>query len=220
METLDSAILRVIENQAVQQYTAIPCVVVAVQDARQGIVDVKPLINIIYDNGETRERPPILGVPLMMPATSTSIINLPVQIGDTVLCVFSMRGLDVFKAGDGSPAAPADYRIFDKRDAIAIPGLFPFSEHPNQSVADYDPTALSITHNVGLPTEAVVKITETGEIEANSNIGASLSVGAASVTITPVGVDITGILTINGAPYLAHTHSGVTTGPGVSGPVV
>lgn len=211
METIDSAVQRIYENQAVQEYTAIPCRVDKVVSADTWTVDVKPLINVIYDDGRNTERPVILNVPLMMPASGTSIVNIPVMAGDIVLCVFSMRGLDAFKAGDGTPEPPLDYRIFDMRDAIAIPGLFPFAQHPNQRLTAFDPTALSITHNVGTPLEATVSIDAAGQINAVSPV---------MVNINAPIINLNGVLTINGLPYLGHLHSGVTTGPGSSGPVV
>lgn len=44
--------------------------------------------------------------------------------------------------------------------------------------------------------------------------------GNASIQLQGGNVNITGVLVINGVPYLSHTHSGVQTGGGVSGPVV
>lgn len=48
---------------------------------------------------------------------------------------------------------------------------------------------------------------------------ATLQVGSNSITISSSGVDIQGTLTINGQAYLAHAHTGVTTGTGTSGGV-
>jgi hypothetical protein len=47
-----------------------------------------------------------------------------------------------------------------------------------------------------------------------------LVVGSASITVTNGAIDIEGTLTINGQPYLNHTHSAVQTGSDNSGPVV
>lgn len=194
-------------------YTSIPCEVVKVDSTVEARVSVRPLIQMV-DRIESVavNRPVLLGVPLQMPGSSTSLVNIPVKQGDIVLCVFSMRGLDAFKAGDGTAAAPTDFRMFDKRDAIAIPGVFPFELHPNQRrVLPFNPDALSLTSNIGTALENTVELSETG---------VKTQMGAAILNVTPVGVDITGLLTINGIPFPAHTHSGVTTGGGVSGPVV
>jgi hypothetical protein len=58
-----------------------------------------------------------------------------------------------------------------------------------------------------------VKVT----VGANSAI---MEATGGSVTVNASGVAINGVLTINGAPYLAHIHGGVTVGAGVSGAVV
>jgi len=173
---------------------------------------VRPLINLVDRlSDETSVRPTILGVPVQMPGSSTSLVNIPLNQGDSVLCVFSMRGLDAFKAGDGKPAAPTDFRMFDKRDAIAIPGIFPFEMHPNlKRVLPFNPDALSLTQDIGLPTESIVEL---------SDAGIALKQGATSVVVSTAGVEITGLLTINGVPFPLHTHTGVTTGGGLSGPV-
>lgn len=193
-------------------YTAIPCRVIRVTNAREGRIDVQPLINLVDDTEQSYPRPTILGVPLQSPASGTSIVHIPIHEEDIVLCIFSMRGLDAFKSGDGTPAAPTDFRMFDKRDAVAIPGIFPFEMHPNlRRVLPFNPDALSLTQDIGLPTESTVELATTG---------VKLMQGPSSVVVTSAGVNITGLLTINGVPFPLHTHSGVTTGPGVSGPVV
>jgi hypothetical protein len=47
-----------------------------------------------------------------------------------------------------------------------------------------------------------------------------LTFGSNSITIDSSGISIQGTLTVNGAAYLSHLHSGVTTGGGDTGPVV
>lgn len=210
-DTFEEAVKSIIDYELHSLFTAMPCSVVSC-DPIKGRLDVKPLLNAYYTDGTIKERAMLLGVPLQMPASGASVVNIPVKQGDIVLCVFSMRGLDAFKSGDGTPQAPTDFRMFDKRDAIAIPGIFPFNMHPNlKRVLPFNPDALSLTHNIGTPLEATVELSDTG---VKTQMGASI------LNVTPIGVDITGVLTINGVPYVAHTHSGVTTGPGVSGPVV
>ena len=208
--TLTAALNAFIESWLIQVHTAIPCQVIRVF-SKEARLDVKPLISLVNSYGETSERSTILGVPLQMPGSAISLVNIPVKQGDIVLCVFSMRGLDAFKAGDGKPAAPTDFRMFDKRDAIAIPGIFPFDMHPNlKRVLPFNPDALSLTSNIGTPLENTVELSEAG---------VKTQMGAAILNVTPIGIDITGVLTINGMPYIGHTHSGVTTGTGFSGPV-
>ena len=180
-DTLVGALQNFFMFQMSDVYTAIPCRVEKVDSAEEARVTVKPLIKQLLTDGTSVERPVLLGVPLMTLASGSSVVHLPVNEGDTVLCVFSMRGLDAFKSGSGEIEAPTDFRVFDKRDAIAIPGLFPFSEHPNQRVAAFDPTALSITHNVGTPLEATVSIDAAGQINLNSPLKVSITAPVVSI---------------------------------------
>jgi len=207
-DNFSEAVNRIIEYNLNKVSTALPCVVVGVSG---NSVDVKPALLIKYRDGSISEPATLLNIPLVMPGSSTALVNIPVKVGDIVLCVFSMRGLDTFKAGDGTPAAPTDFRMFDKRDAIAIPGIFPFEMHPNlKRVLPFNPDALSLTQDIGLPTESIVEL---------SDAGIALKQGATSVVVSSAGVAITGLLTINGVPFPLHTHTGVTTGGGLSGPV-
>lgn len=209
--SLTGAFNRLIESWLIGVHTAIPAYVLQYHSG-ESRADVKPLISMQDDLGNVQERSTLLGVPVQMPGSSTAVVNIPIKQGDIVLLVFSMRGLDAFKGGDGTPAAPTDFRMFDKRDAIAIPGVFPFELHPNQRrVLPFNPDALSLTANIGTEKESTVELSETG---VRTQVGNSI------LSVTPTGVNIVGLLTVNGVPYNLHTHSGVTTGPGVSGPVV
>lgn len=207
-DNFNEAVSRIIEYNLDKLSTALPCIVVSVAE---NAVDVKSALLTRYRDDSVAEGATLLNVPLVTPGSSTALVNIPVKPGDIVLCIFSMRGLDAFKAGDGTPAAPTDFRMFDKRDAMAIPGIFPFEMHPNlKRVLPFNPDALSLTQDIGLPTESIVEL---------SDAGITLKQGATSVVVSSAGVDITGLLTINGVPFPLHTHTGVTTGGGLSGPV-
>ncbi len=199
------------QSKVASLWTAIPARVVSTANISEQKVDVQPAVTRLTDS-EAVEYPTILGVPLIFPATSESVINLPVKVGDTVLLIFCKDSIDTFKSGDGEIAVPDSWRHFDYNDAVAIPGLFPFNLQPNKKrILPFNPEALSLTANIGTSNESIVELSE---------VGVKTQVGTTILNVTPVGVDITGVLTINGVPYIAHTHSGVTTGPGASGPVL
>jgi len=48
----------------------------------------------------------------------------------------------------------------------------------------------------------------------------SMTYGDNSITINADGIDITGVLSLNGIPYLVHSHGGVTVGSGATGVVI
>ena len=121
--------------------TAIPAIVLAVkEEGRKLLLDVQPSVSILNQDGTVTHQTSILNVPLQQPASSVGGMIFPVVKGDTVLLVFSQRGIDTWKYGNGNPVAPSDYRKFDRKDCFAIPCVFPASKsmasESNQSV-DY-----------------------------------------------------------------------------------
>lgn len=171
--TFESATKALFEYQMRNIFTAIPAKVMMVENAGEQRVSVKPLVNAVFpDWDDSEEFPTILSVPLMYPSSSSSAVVFPVHAGDTVLLVFAQSCMDVFKCGDGSAQPPSDYRRFDKRDAIAIPGLFPFGSAINQvskHTLPHSTDDLVVFHNLGTSAECELRMKQTGKIEINGN---------------------------------------------------
>ncbi len=170
--TIESAMTAFFEYQMRNMYTAIPAKIMQVRNAEQCKVDVKPLIDMVFSNLETLEWATIPNVPVMYPSSSASAITFPVKAGDIVLLVFSQSGLDVFKSGDGTPQPPSDYRTFNMRDAIAIPGLFPFGLAINQQskrTLTHSTDDVVVAHNLGTGAECEIRLKPTGKVEINGN---------------------------------------------------
>ena len=166
-------------------YTAMPGIIVTVRDNfNQLSVDVQPSINIKNKDGTTKERPVVLNVPVQMPSSSTAALTFPVNIGDPVLLVYSMRSVDNWKRGQGRPSVPNDNRKFDKRDCIAIPGIWPFGQsinNPSVRVWTHSTGDLVISNNIG-GTENEVRLHQGGNITINTN--QNVEVNCTSATIT------------------------------------
>jgi hypothetical protein len=171
--TFESATKALFEYQMRNIFTAIPAKVMMVENAGEQRVSVKPLVNAVFpDWDDSEEFPTILSVPLVYPSSSSSAVVFPVHAGDTVLLVFAQSCMDVFKGGDGSVQPPSDYRRFDKRDAIAIPGLFPFGSAINQvskHTLPHSTDDLVVFHNLGTSAECELRMKQTGKIEINGN---------------------------------------------------
>lgn len=151
-------------------YTCVPARIVAIRSYEQQLVDVKPLINIITPEDQVLERAVILGVPYIFPATLTSALILPVIVGDTVWLMFSMRALESFKQGSGLPQAPLNFSRFDKKDAVAIVGLFPQRLAPNDPRKHTNPHFFGDTvlvHNYGTPDEVEIRMSDGAKITIN-----------------------------------------------------
>lgn len=217
--TFESAVKAFFEYQMRNVYTAIPAQVVQVRDAGQQKVDVKPLVNMVFPDWEDSEEwPTILSVPLMYPASSTSAFTFPVKAGDTVLLVFNQSCIDVFKSGDGTAAPPSDYRVFNMRDAVAIPGLFPFGtaiNQPSKHTLTHSTDDAVLVHNLGTSSECEIRLKSDGKVEINGNLldisstteidgnlintgSVTVGVGATGSFTTPLGQIVTvtdGIIT-------------------------
>jgi len=210
--------------------TAIPAIVVANDRLDESIIAVKPAINERTLDGRVYPWPEVVDVPLVFPCSLTSAVTFPVNVGDTVLLVFSMRGLDGWKTGDGGLANPTDRRTHAIQDAVAIPGLYPIGRsrnNPNARNLPHSTNDLVFSHNIGTGAEAEVRIKPSGQIEITSPIKIVVNSpetewnGNISLNgnLTQVGTySIAGQFVYNGEEYSLHTHIGVQPGSGTTGP--
>jgi hypothetical protein len=95
-------------------------------DPSSGKASVQPLLREKYADGQVLDLPIIPNVPLVFPRTAAASITLPVARGDGVLLLFCQRSMDTWLSSGGI-ANPDDIRMHSLSDAIAIPGLVPFS---------------------------------------------------------------------------------------------
>jgi hypothetical protein len=242
MESLQELFVQSFQYQTSKLYTAIPCIVLAVKNSlNESMVDVQPSVSTVYRGNSgmvAEDHPPILSVPVVFPASKTSAFTFPINVGDTVLCIFSQRGIDNFKQGDGSPTMPTDYRKFDKRDAIAIPGLFPFSKSINNSskrTFSHDTSDAVIAHNIGTGNEVEIRLKASGDMIINTN-NKNVTINTQSATINSTSATFNiqnsvwngnltfngnlvqnGVYTLDGVNMNAHRHTGVQTGSGTTG---
>lgn len=228
-----------------QMFVCLPCVVISVENLGEQRVTVQPSINKKYKDGKEEERGVILSVPVVFPASRTSSFTFPINKNDTVLCVFSQRSLDMFKTGSGYPSAPNDYRRFSTRDAIAIPGLFPFNKainNPAKRNLAHSVNDAVVVHNIGTGGECELRLKENGDIQLNTPNNkvivnckdavvnsTTVDINANSMTVDVANTTWTGNITLSGnltqsGTYILdgitfnnHKHTGVMAGPSVTG---
>lgn len=193
MITLESILTNFLTAYMQDCFFAMPAVVLAVRDMEQLSIDVQPLPNRLFKDGDTAEYPVLHHVPVIMPYTGSSAILMPVQEGDTVMLLFSQRSIDEFKGGSGTPY-DTGRRFMSLQDAVAIIGISPFSKSPNRQIAHtlpHNTKDLTIVHNLGTPSECEVRMTQDGSITATSPT--KINLVAPSVQI-------------NGRDYMSHKH--------------
>lgn len=230
-------------------HTALPCKVVNVYgDNQQQKVDVIPSVDRLLKDGSGEPGMQILGVPVIFPGSRATLISYPINVGDTVLCVFAGQSMDNFKIGNGEPTTANDYRRFSDQDAVAIPGLVPFGKSLNNPMTrkfPHEPNRdLAIAHNIGSGTEVNILLKQNGDIIINTesavtvncktgvmNATESYTINTPTMNINAATTNwtgniihtgnytMTGQATFNGVLFDTHFHSGVTPGTGNSGPV-
>lgn len=230
---LDSVINQYLNNTLKSIYTAIPCKVTSTEDIAQQRINVQPIINRIKPDNTEQEQPILQAVPVVFPGSSTSQFSFPINVGDTVLCVFSQRSLDRFKLGAKDVHRPADFRKFSRNDAIAIPGLFPFTDavnNPSTRSLSHSTGDAVLTHNIGSGSECEVRLKASGQVIVNSSgdttvnaVGGEAVINADKATVNcdlqvNGSINATKDVVGNGISLTHHTHGGVQTGSGSTQP--
>lgn len=202
---LFQVITEIVRWQLAELNTAIPARVLGYDPETQQ-ASVQPLLKRRLKDGRVLSRAPITGVPVVFPAAGGGIITFPVEVGDTVLLIFSQRSIDRWVNSDGGEVDPLDNRMHAISDAIALPGLYTF---PNALSSDPERVIIKFSGaQIALARDGSVEILAPGGLTVNGNV-------TVNGTITASG-EIEG----NGIELSTHTHSGVQTGGSNTGPPV
>ena len=147
--------------------------VVNTDNLSNGFVDVQPLVNKRGGNYDTYEYPVISYVPVVMPATTTAGIILPVKRGDTVLLVIGQHCFDQFKLGVKVPHDALDLRRFDISDAVAFVGFNATQDsvwNSDNHKKEYSEDSLKVYNNLGTDKECSMSLTSKGDVDVDCNI--------------------------------------------------
>ena len=208
--SLEEVIRAAIESYLGDFYVAMPGTVVKYNSATQS-ADVKPLLKktVIFDSGEeaVESIPIVPQVPVIFPRTSQYFLSFPLAPGDNVLLLVNDRSIDSYMGSTGKfDVDPVDLRQHDLSDAVCLPGFFPTTA----SITDV------IATNMAMGKEKGAQLRFTGSAVEATTAGAPASIGGFVALATLVLAELVKIQT----SIATHIHSGVTTGPGNSGPAV
>jgi hypothetical protein len=157
--------------------------------------------------------PVLQDIPVQFPQGGGVALTFPLAPGDEVLLVFADSCIDSWHQF-GNLQQWNDRRRHDLSDAFAIPGI-------NSQPAVI--TAFNTTSAELRTLDGVSRVTV-----GPSGVGVItpvLNIAAGAINIVTGGVTMTGessgdtSLSINGADYFDHRHTGVTSGPSITGPI-
>lgn len=191
-----------VEYATRQMYTAMPGVIVTVrQSLHEMTVDVQPMVSFMTEDGESVDRPVVLNVPIKFPTSKKSGMSFPVEPGDPVMLIYSMRNMDSWKRQDGVQSAiPTDNRKFDKKDCVAFPGVFPFSQSPNnpsKHTHPHDSKDTVMYSNLGDGNEVEVRLKPDGNLIVHAPVKVTVYTKDAEVNADNSTVVNTDSATVN-----------------------
>lgn len=174
-----------------------------------GFVNVQPVVSQLSGNNVAVQHGTLFRLPYLRLQGGLNAVIMDPEPGDIGLAVFCSRdisslkvqgNLDKIKDGSLTGVTPASGRQYDMADGIYVgAGL------------NAQPTQYIQFSSEGIKVVSPTKIRlEAPDIEIVATI---------SVTIDSPANDIGSVTTIDGKPFLPHTHSGVTPGGGNSGGV-
>jgi hypothetical protein len=157
-------------------------------------------------------------------------LTFPVQPGDEVLVVFSDTCIDAWFQ-NGAPLDPSNklgiktqWPVSPRRHNLADGISAVMLRSGPRGLQNFSPTDVELRNDAGT---VKISMSPTGDISITSPNGtvtvnaqtANVN-GTDAVNVTGGQVVIAGTTKIQNVLFLPHTHNGVTTGTGVSGPVV
>jgi hypothetical protein len=168
-----------------QYFFCLPAIIIS-YDSSTKRAEVQPGIKI-----RTKEsiisQAPILDVPIIFPSGGGYCVLMPLKAGDTILLLFSQRGIAAFKQ-NFTETSPDD-NLFEKSDAIGIAGF------GDLTVSPVDSEGINIQDSEGL------NYITLGSEKMKLNHAAKIQLEAPSVEITA------GTILVNGDDLLLHKHS-------------
>lgn len=242
------ALKAALEGWQAKLWTALPAIIVSYDAAKQTCQcrpTIQALVRDQHGVANWVTLPVLVDVPVLFPGAGGFTLTFPVTAGDEVLVVFSSRCIDGWwQLGDVRPQV--ELRMHDLSDGFALLGtrnqtrLLPsLSTSAVQLRNDAGDAYVQITpgKNIDVVTPAAVTATAAS---LTATISGSATVQAASITLDAATVTCTGDLAVTGAvtalsvtapdvvgsisvtaagkSLTTHTHSGVQTGSGTSGP--
>ena len=224
-QALDVAMLVALRGAQKEMWTALPGSIVSYDASKQTAAvqtTVKARIADPKGGVDWVDVPVLVDCPILFPSGGGFTLTFPIVAGDECLVVFSSRCIDGWWQSSGVQIPP-DLRIHSLSDGFVFVG--PRSQ-PKRITPSPSATAVEIRSD---DHAVYIRITADHDIEALTPGDASVT-ASGTITLTAPTVHVQGNLTVSGTIVAVdevtgvgknlstHTHGGVQTGGGTTGP--
>lgn len=110
-----------IDGRLKDLHTCMPGIIASFDPVTQ-TASVQPAIKRIFTEKGALNLPVCVDVPVAFPGGGDFFLTFPVKVGDECILLFSERAIDNWHASGGTQT-PAEYRLHDLSDGLAIVGL-------------------------------------------------------------------------------------------------
>lgn len=185
-------------------------------DHTQQRADVHIGVRRPYLDGLDEDAPIITDVPVIFPRSGGASITFPVLPGDTVMIAFADRDIDAW-VQHGANEMPADVRMHTTIDAVAIPGLIPFStgsmsENNTDVLLTYQGTNIRIKEQGNVEIEAPHVLIDAPTVHMTGNLQVDGDTTVLGDEVVWGQTYTLGVLNLS-----FHVHPGVESGTSVTG---
>jgi hypothetical protein len=163
-------------------HTSMPGIITK-YDQSTGLANVQPALNRKYKSEDSAIALPIISnVPVAMPRAGNALIKVPLQVGDSVLLIFSERSIDRWLENGGT-VDPQDSIMFALNDAVAIPSLFAKTDPPKPNTAATSVEISNGTAHVEVDQDGTIKmVADNATVEIDQ-------AGNATITATKITLE-------------------------------
>lgn len=207
----DEAFAAQIEGMLKDLHTCLPGIIVSFDPVKQTAA-VQPTIKRIFTERGAVNLPVCVDVPVAFPGGGDFFLTFPVKAGDECILLFSERAIDIWHE-DGGTQPPAEYRLHDLSDGIALVGI---NSKPNQipelNAADVELRTRTRDVRVTMKHDGTIEnvnpigntvLSAAGKFTINAPGG--FEVNAPTTLINSASSHVTGTALIDGATHVQNT---------------
>ena len=171
--TIESLVRHMITQNNHNTKISFPAVVINVDNLKDGLIDVQPIVN--YQNPlttDTMEYPALYDVPVLFPSTKNTSICFPINQGDFVDLLIQSTDIQKFVLGNTEPHDPDFLSYGNLANVVAMVGFTPYQKsclNPINYKGDFNNQDLNIVHNKNTDNEAIISINTDGDISLKSS---------------------------------------------------